>query len=317
MNNKNPEKIKRKADKDKVIKVRIKELPSSGKELPYWTKWLNLFISLILILITLWTLFEIKTQRIKSSQPELRLFAQPFNMVGRIDNIWSQITPRFNILTYNHSIDSNTISYAIDLKTNKKINQWYTLLDMGNKFNMPIFNIGQGTALDIKVQFEFDTTFFLSFFNKYKNVLNNPDTIFKKDNIIYLINEEDTSFLKEFADPQEFQFIQVHSQSSDTARITLPFVYFQLIALRHQLICNYSSIFLEGKEDIYPELNDIALPFNIPPCFVTLKYFDINGKYYIRKFECKPIVSGYGISYSCNPTLHGITMSVKLIFSNK
>ena len=267
-----------------------------GKKLPFWTKWatfiigtLSLIISIVVIIVTLLTLREIRTQRIKTSQPELRLIPQPLNIICRIDNLtMDKYEPDFDLLTYNKELDSSVIEFFHNPITHKKTNHWYTLWDQGNQFKMPVYNIGQGMAIDVKVEYELDTIYFLNFFNKYK-ALNNQDSIFIKDKCFYFTNKNQINFIFEFNKPYEFPFISMLSQTKDTAKITIPAAYFKLIGIRHTLIYCYTSDFSKTKKK-YPDLDKFGLITDFPPFYVILKYSDINGVNYIRRFECKPIV---------------------------
>lgn len=195
-------------------------------------------------------------------------------MVCKMRSYDSTMTYSFELLTYNQKFDSSILIFPEDIKTHKKIKDWWTF-DRANLFSIPVYNIGQGAALDISVKFAIDTTYFLKLLNRYSEIMENIDSAFIKQGKFILTHGNDTAELNDIDKTQNIQFIPDMSKTSNTFDIHFPSTYFKLLTYREILLETYQT-FSDVLAYKYPELNILNLDKALPPITVILEYKDVN-----------------------------------------
>jgi len=258
-------------------------MTKKNDDLPKWTKWAKLIFdtsillfSLIAILLTKATLNEIKEQRIKAYEPEIRMFRNDFKMnsiIRNTDNLNSPIN--FSSYTYTQIFDSSV--FEIAKNTDKRFATWFKC----NTFYLPLMNIGQGAAMDMEYRFSLDTGYFIDFFNHYISYLPKLDTFITAENKFAFLKSSDTIFFENHSKPLNIlQYVPPYTNNQDTFKINLPISYFRLLSLRSYI---YAKV---PPDDIYKGVSITQFHQEIPKINIDFNYKDINGLSYNTAYEC-------------------------------
>jgi hypothetical protein len=206
-------------------------------DLPRNAQWLKMIFEglialggIVSLIFTCSTLKEVKRQRIKLYEPELRINSAPFNMICKI-RLRDSLGIYFTLLTYNENFDSSLLIYPTNIITHKKIDDWETWGDQANVFSLPIVNVGHGVALDVTIKYSIDTNYFLDLFNKYSKLMVLIDSAFIKKGHFILTQGSDTTDYYDFNTTKDLQFIPDISSTSESYGIHLPSTYFRLMPI--------------------------------------------------------------------------------------
>lgn len=282
----------------------------------------------IAVIITYLTLAEIRQQRIIGNKPELTIIPRvPINILAKIelkeytstgDSSIHQIKKGTKmdifkgITTYTFNDKINTDHIKVNDSLSRKSFNFMRLKDWKflnynqlNDFQFSVYNIGNGVAKNVNLQWSFDTIKMEQEFHEkadnsiiYKGMIHSRGQIFiatPKDTVKLLSND-----IKDIK-----AFILSGDKDRNKMEFKIPETYIKLWSLRVAIIyfsnsMMYQSIIMsptimKDHEGLYPFHNiDENLESLWPWLYLKVTYMDINENHYEKKFK---IIIDEGLAY--------------------
>ena len=222
------------------------------------------FATLLTLIIYLLTLIEMRKQRFASTQPDIVI--ESF---------------QFFFLSLNLNSDNKLHGCPYIWRTNRinlDLNREHHYINPACQIDL--LNIGIGTAKNISYQWDFDIEYYMSLFASYNTSI---ECTFNNDYFgqMMFFTQNSLTQVPGIHDTNN-QF--THLSPSNKYKITFCEVYTYIFS---------SYLYFIAQTDWANNINILEVIEKLPPLILTLKYSDLSGKIYTKKYQFSFNISSF------------------------